>query len=178
MTGSAVPSCSRVAICSILNILALTGCGGGIAYYQGEEPKPIVAVIEGYDSFVEKAQITGVDQPGEAGIERSILSRATRVQVAPGERCVQMEIKRSAGEASSCAFLDHFVAGQHYQLKAGSLKLDGPAAANEGAVSGTMQIEVSATGYKTRTRRIQVRCGVAMRKVCATENPPLPRQGL
>jgi hypothetical protein len=171
-------SFSRVAICSVLNVLVLTGCGGGIAYYQGAEPNTVVAVIEGYDRIVEKAEITGVGRPGDAGIERSILSRATRVQVAPGERCVQVEVKRSAGEASSCAFVDYFVAGQHYQLKAGSLKLDKPDAATEGAVSGTMQIEVSATGYKTHTRRIQVRCGIAMRKVCETENPPLPRQGL
>ena len=168
----------RVAIYSVLSVLVLTGCGAGIAIYTGPDAKTGVAVIEGYDLVYEKAEITGVDRPGEAGIERAMLSRATRAQVVPGERCVQVEVKRSAGEASSCAFLDYFVAGQHYQFKSGSLKLDKSDTPGDGAVNGTMQIEVAASGFAARTRRIKVRCGISMRNVCEKENPPLPRQGL
>ena len=144
---------------SILGLLVLSGCGASSAIYSGPGPDASVAVLEGYSrfwgAFSERAEITRVDRLAKAGIVRATLGNVTRAQVEPGDRCVELEIKTctvsGCGEPTACTFANYFVAGQHVQLKAGSLKRD--------TAKATMQIEVSAPGFKTVTRRIDLNCG-------------------
>jgi hypothetical protein len=139
-----------------------------MAFLKESEPANTVAVIEGYTRqslvYSETAEIAGGGQ------------------VPPGDRCVQLAIRTcvagSCGEPTVCAFVDYFVAGQKVHLKAGSLKLDQPASSGEAIVNGTMQVEVSAKGFATATRRIAVRCGTAVRGVCERGSPELPRQAI
>ena len=175
---------SRAAISSLLGVLALAGCGATSALFLGPQPRPTVGVIEGYSRFwglfSERAEIVKVDRPAEEGISRATLGNVTRAQVAPGERCVELEIKKctaleKCSEATSCAFSNYFIAGQHVQLKPGSLKLDQPASAGDTA-NGTLQAEISAEGFASQTRRIKVVCGAGVRGVCERGTPELPRQ--
>ena len=167
----------RAGICSLLGILALGGCGATSAIYSGPAPKALATIIEGYSrfwgAFSERAEITSVDRLAEGGIARAALGNVTRAQVEPGDRCVQLEIKSctvgSCGESTVCAFADYFIGGQHVQLRAGSLRLDKTAAASDGVVNGTIQIEVSAPGFATKTRRINMSCGSAIRGQASNE---------
>jgi hypothetical protein len=174
--------------CALLSVLALSGCGGLSVpgFYSGPEPKAGVVVIEGYEGhyglFAEKTEITGVDLPAEGGTARGVLG-VTRAQAEPGQRCVELEIKKcgggglgGCGEPTVCAFADYMVAGQLFRLKGGTLKLDKPASPGDSPANGTIQIEVSSKGFATVTRRINVSCGSAIRGVCERGTPELPSQ--
>ena len=173
---------------AFLGVLVLGGCGGTSAIYIGSAPKGSVAVIEGYSRFwgavSERAEIASVDRLTEGGIARAALGNVTRAQVEPGDRCVQLEFKsctvgvKSCGETTFCAFTDYFVAGQHVQLKPGSLKLDKAGTAGNAVVNATLQIEVSSPGFSTKTRRINLMCGSAIRGACERGTPALPRQSI
>lgn len=166
---------------SFLGVLVLGGCGATAAIYSGPAPKATVAVLEGYSRFwgavSERAEITSVDRLAEGGIARAALGNVTRAQVEPGDRCVQLEFKSctvgSCGESTFCAFADYFIAGQHVQLKPGSLKLDRPAA-SESAVNGTVQVEITSKGFASQTRRINLICGTSVREACAKGTLPRP----
>jgi len=181
INGRALKALVRAAVA--LNVLLMSGCGGGTAVYGGKDPSISVAVIEGYTNLLygDKVQITGVDRTAETGMGRAVFTGVTRAVVPPGERCVQIEIKGCAGgacgEPAVCAFTNYFVAGQVMQLKGGGLKLDKPASSGE-VVNGTLQVEVSATGFATVTRRLAVSCGSGVRGVCERGTPELPRQAL
>jgi hypothetical protein len=171
---------------SAVCVLFLSACGGGgLAVYSGPDPGSTAAMIEGYVRqyvlYSETAEITGVDRSGKEGIERSVTG-LTHAQLPPGERCVQLNIKKctagSCGEPTVCAFKDYFVAGQSVSVKSGSLKFDKPSASGDAIVDGSMQVEVAAKGFATVARRIAVKCGDAVRGVCERGTPELPRQAL
>ena len=174
----------RAFIGSLLGILAVTGCGTS-ALFVGPGPTSTASVVEGYSRFMglfsERAEIVKVDLPAGAGISKATLGHVTRAEVEPGERCVEVEIKKCTAlekctEATSCAFSDYFISGQHVQLKPGGLKLDQPASAGDAAVNGTLQVEISSEGFTTQSRRLKVVCGAAVRGVCERGTPKLPRQ--
>ena len=118
----------------------------------------------------------------EGGIARSVVGNVTRALVEPGDRCVQLEFKDckvgGCGESTVCAFTDYFVSGQHVQIKPGSLRLEKAASNGDAVMNGTLQIEVSAPGFATKTRRINMICGSAIRGVCERGAPELPRQSI
>lgn len=173
---------------AFLGVLALGGCGATSAIYSGPAPTGSVAVVEGYSRFwgasSERAEIVSADRLAGGGIARASLGNVTRAQLEPGERCIQLEFKNcgvgkgSCGETTSCAFTDYFVAGQHVQLKPGSLKLDKAGTSGNAAVNATLQIEISSPGFATKTRRINLMCGSAIQGACKSGTPALPRQSI
>ena len=181
--NSLPPARIALVVCSLA--LFLGGCGAGSVLYFSPDPDASVAVLEGYTRqfvlYSERAEIVGVDRSAAAGIGRAVLLGTTRAQLPPGNRCVQVDIRKctagSCGDPTICAFNDYFISGQQVQLQAGSLKLDKPLATDE-IVNGTMQVEVSAKGFATVKQQIVVSCGNALRGVCERGTPELPRQPL